>query len=235
MNELIGAALIFLGLLLATVGLVWLVGRGMAVALRRKTIRQMLQPLVVLGAGLAIGGLPFAYQSAYLAIVGLGERERIIEGERALNLTGWDRKGYGILQDKKDVAILEMGNADVTDDTLTLLAELPRLRELTLNDSAVTDLGLQRLARLPRLETLRIARTRVTPDGVREFLATPPPRLKQIDVSGNKIPTSILRQWKNAGPRADGGRAAGEPTAGEPVPRQDPSPGPADGVRRYVN
>ena len=221
MNELIGATLIFLGLLLATAGLLWLVGRGIGLLLRRRTVRQLLQPLLLLTAGLVIGGMPFVYQHAYLAIVGLGERERVIDGERALNLTGWDRAGYGILKDKADVAILEMGNKDVTDDTLALLDDLPNLKELTLNDSSVTDAGLAKLAQIPKLESLRIARTQVTAEGVRAFLATPPPRLRQIDVSGNEIPTSILRQWKNAAVGQDDGQNSPQRLA--------------DGERRYVN
>ena len=221
MNEIIGATLIFLGLLLAAGGLVWLVGRGLAVLVRRRTVRQLLQPLLLLTAGLVVGAVPFAYQHAYLAIVGLGERERVISGERALNLTGWDREGYEILKNKADVAILEMGNKDVTDDTLAILGELPKLKELTLNDSSVTDAGLAKLAHLPQLESLRIARTQVTAEGVRAFLAAPPPRLRQIDVSGNDIPTSILRQWKNA---------AGGLQDGQKPPHKI-----ADGERRYVN
>ena len=221
MNEIIGAALIFLGLLLSAAGLLWLVGRGIGLLLRRRTVRQLLQPLLLLTAGLVIGAVPFVYQHAYLAIVGLGERERVIGGERALNLTGWDRAGYGILKDKADVAILEMGNKDVTDDTLGLLDDLPNLKELTLNDSSVTDAGLAKLAQLPKLESLRIARTQVTAEGVRAFLAAPPPRLRQIDVSGNEIPTGILRQWKNA---------AGGQGAGQNSPQRL-----ADGERRYVN
>ena len=221
MNELIGATLIFLGLLLAATGLFWLVGRGLAVLVRRRTVRQLLSPLLLLMAGLVVGTVPFVYQHAYLAIVGLGERERVISGERALNLTGWDREGYDILKARPDVVILEMGNKNVTDDTLAMLSDLSMLKELTLNDSSVTDAGLATLARLPRLESLRIARTQVTAEGVRAFLATPPPRLRQIDVSGNEIPTSILRQWKNA--------AVGQNDAQNAPQRL------ADGERRYVN
>jgi hypothetical protein len=60
-----------------------------------------------------------------------------------------------------------------------MLGDLPKLKELTLNDSSVTDAGLAKLAQLPRLESLRIARTQVTADGVRAFLAAPPPRRRQ--------------------------------------------------------
>ncbi len=198
MSEQIGVVLLFVGLIAATVGLFWLLGRGLAVLFGKRQARQLLVPLALLGGGLVVGALPFAYQHVYLRIVGLGERERVLDGERALNLTGWDRDGYGIIAQRPDVAILEMGNPDVTDETLELLVDLPKLKELTLNDSGVTDVGLATLAQLPALETLRLARTKVTPEGLRRFLDAPPQRLSQIDVSGNGIPTTILRQWKNA-------------------------------------
>jgi hypothetical protein len=198
MSEIIGATLIFIGLLAVVGGLGWLLVRGLFLAFGRAGARRLLAPVALVAAGLVVGAAPFAYQHLYMTVVGLAERERVIDGARALNLTGWDRGDYSILARKPDVVILEMGNADVTDDTLVLLAGLPNLRELTLNDSAVTDAGLATLARLQSLESLRLARTRVTPDGVRAFLAAPPPRLRQIDVSGNRIPTAILREWRSA-------------------------------------
>jgi len=203
MSEIIGATLIFIGLLAVVAGLSWLVVRGLSLVFGRVAARRLLAPLALVAAGLVVGAAPFAYQHLYMAIVGLGERERVIDGARALNLTGWDRGDYSILVRKPDVAILEMGNADVTDETLALLAGLPNLRELTLNDSAVTDVGLATLGRLGSLESLRIARTRITPEGVRAFLAAPPPRLRQIDVSGNRIPAAMLREWRNAGATED--------------------------------
>jgi len=203
MSEQIGVVLVFLGLFMACGGIGWLGLRSVAVLLGRRRLRQLLVPLALLAGGLVVGAAPLVWQRVYLAVVGLGERERIIAGERALTLTGWDRSGYDILRTKRDVAILEMGNPDVTDDTLGLLADLPRLRELTLNDAAVGDAGLATLARLPALESLRIARTRVTPEGVGRFLEAPPPRLRQLDVSGNGIPTAILRRWKNAASEGD--------------------------------
>jgi hypothetical protein len=198
MSEQIGVVLVFAGLIAATGGLFWFLGRGLAVLLGKRQARQLLVPLALLGGGLVVGAVPFAYQNIYLRIVGLGERERLLDGERALNLTGWDRENYEILAQRPDVAILEMGNPDVTDETLELLVGLQKLRELTLNDSGVTDAGLVTLAKLPALETLRIARTRITPEGLRRLLDAPPRRLTQLDVSGNGIPTAILRQWKNA-------------------------------------
>lgn len=88
---------------------------------------------------------------------------------------------------------------DVTDDTMKLLADLPDLRELDVNDTAITDAGLERIAALPKLETLRIARTKVTADGVGKFVLTSK-TLKQIDVGGLNVPAKALREWKNADP-----------------------------------
>jgi hypothetical protein len=48
--------------------------------------------------------------------------------------------------------------------------------------------------------TLRAARTKISADGVRAFLEDPPPRLEQIDVSGNGIPAAPLHAWRNAAP-----------------------------------
>lgn len=198
MSEQIGVVLIFVGLLAAIVGFFWLVGRGLAVLFGRRETRQLLVPLAVLGGGLVVGASPFAYQSLYLRIVGFGERERVIDGDRALTLTGWDRDDYALLAERPDTVIVELGNPDVTDETLDLLLAMPKLRELTLNDSAITDAGLATLARLPALERLRIARTRVTPEGIERLLEAPPEHLRELDVSGNDIPTTILRAWKNA-------------------------------------
>ena len=130
--------------------------------------RRILAAFALASVGLAVGLTTFVAQRVYLMEVGLGER--VIDGERAVNLTGWDREGYDILAEKPNVAILEIGNANVTDET----------------------------PELPKMESLRIARTKVTPEGIRRFLDAPPPRLGQIDVSGNGVPTAILRCWKNA-------------------------------------
>lgn len=219
MSEQIGVILISVGLFLLAGGLFVLCGRGVSVLLGRSPRHRLVGPAGVIAAGLVLGAAPFVYQHLWFSIVGLGERERVVDGKRALVLTGWDRGDYSILTRKPDVEILEMGNADVTDETLELLAGLPRLRELTLNDSRITDAGLPKLRGLANLESLRIARTGVTTDGVSALLADPPPKLREIDVTGNGIATSVLRKWKNAGraapegggePRGDGATVATE-------------------------
>ncbi len=218
MSEVVGVGLLFGGLLLLVAGLIWLIVRSyrsrgflLASLLVLTTpvgpliyglihFRKCLRPLVLILAGLLTGALPFAFSHGLELLMGLGERERIIAGERHLVLTGWDRPDYSILNSRTDVVVLEMANPNVDDETLKLLLPLTNLRELTLNDSLISDAGLQLLRQLPALESLRIARTKITKDGIVEFLADPPAKLKELDVSGNSIPASALRKWKNQEP-----------------------------------
>ncbi len=218
MSEVVGVGLLFGGLFLLVVGLLWLIiqayrssGILLAAVLILTTplgpliyglihFRKSLKPFVLILAGLLIGAVPFAFSHGLELLMGLGERERIIAGERHLVLTGWDRPDYSILASREDVVVLEMGNPNVDDQTLKLLLPLSKLRELTLNDSVISDEGLQTLRQLPALQSLRIARTKITKDGVVKFLADPPAKLKELDVSGNSIPASALRKWKNQEP-----------------------------------
>src|SRR5437899_2914318 len=69
-----------------------------------------------------------------------GPRDKLVDGERHLTLTGWDRTDYAdFLGRKPDAVVLQMANADVTDDTLALLADMTRLRRLDVSHSQVTD------------------------------------------------------------------------------------------------
>ena len=212
-----GVILLFAGSLVMLFGLLWLIRNawrsrrwlgvllgltfflGTPLLYGLVCFRQNKRPLLVVIAGLVLGAIPFAADHAYEFVFGIGERERVINGERHLTLTGWDRNDYAMtLSRKKDTVVLEMGNHDVTDETLSLLTQLTQLKELTLNDTMVTDAGLATLKKLNSLESLRLARTKITKEGVSAFLADPPPNLLQIDVSGNSIPASALRKWKNA-------------------------------------
>jgi hypothetical protein len=217
-SEVVGVGLLFGGLFLLVIGLLWLVvqawrssGVVPAALLLLTTplgpliyglihFQKSLKPLVLVLSGLLIGAAPFAYSHGLELLLGLGERERIVAGERHLVLTGWDRPDYSILTSRTDVVVLEIGNPNVDDQTLKLLLPLTKLRELTLNDSVISDEGLKLLRQLPALESLRVARTKITKEGVGDFLADPPAKLKELDVSGNSIPASALRKWKNQEP-----------------------------------
>ena len=127
MSEQIGAVLVFVGLFLATSGLLVLIGRSLRVLLGRTERRRLLGPAALLAAGLVIGAVPLVAQHLYFSIVGRAERERVVNGRPALVLTGWDRRDYSILATKPGTEILEMGNADVTDAMNLLVVPEGRL------------------------------------------------------------------------------------------------------------
>jgi hypothetical protein len=94
MSEQIGAVLVFVGLFLATSGLLVFIFRSLRVLLGRTERRKLLGPAAILVAGLVVGSVPFAAQRLYFSIGGLAERERVVDGRQALVLTGWDRSDY---------------------------------------------------------------------------------------------------------------------------------------------
>jgi hypothetical protein len=216
--EVFGVGVVFLGAILLFVGILWLIRNAWQT---RKSLgvltfltaligplvfglfrfRHNKRALLIVLIGMIVGTVPFAADRAYEFVFGLSGRERIIDGERYLTLTGWDRNDYrAVFSRYSDVAVLEMGNRDVTDETLKSLIELPKLKELTLSDTPITDEGLEALAKRPALESFRLQRTKITKEGVTAFLSAPPSKLIEIDVSGNSIPASALRKWKNVDP-----------------------------------
>jgi hypothetical protein len=125
----------------------------------------------------------------------LGPREKTVDGERHITLTGWDRSDYALLRTKRDTVVLQMANPDVTDETLTHLEGMAKLRELDLNDTQVTDAGLALLSRLPSLQILRLRKTRVTNQGFLEHLASKS-TLRELDVRETEVASKTLRAWK---------------------------------------
>lgn len=215
MPENLAVPVLFAGMGFTAIGLIWLIAKAFAASKVWGLLTLLTTPLgpllyglgnwsrcrfplsmVVFGAILT--SAPLAYSRLFP--IDLGPRDRVIDGARHITLTGWDQKDYSILRNFKDVTVLELGNPDVTDETLTILAELPLLKELTLNDSGITDMGLNALSNLKNLETLRIARTKITAEGLQHFLEFPPPKVKELDVTGIQVPSSALRKWKNVDP-----------------------------------
>jgi Leucine Rich repeat len=128
------------------------------------------------------------------------ERMRIVDGKRHLTLTDWQDGDYNIIRRYPDVAVLQMANNDVTDDTLQLLEGCDKLETLDLNDTAITDKGLAVLAKLPALKELRLARTPITEEGVATYIF-PLQTLEHLDLTGVKgIPGKKKREWVAAKP-----------------------------------
>jgi hypothetical protein len=148
--------------------------------------------ILFLVCALAVGA---TYAAHYSHNIDLGPRERDVDGERHLTLTGWDRTDYDILKFKPDTAVLQMANPDVTDQTLELLDGMDKLYEIDLSRTQVTDAGLRRLTALPRLRILRLRGTQVTDAGFREHLANKE-SLEQVDLQETQVASNTLREWK---------------------------------------
>src|SRR5262249_40161194 len=153
-------------------------------------------PLLVILLGAAIVATPMAVNRYQQYFLDLGPRDKMVDGERHVTLTGWDEDDYTVVRLMPDVVVLQMANPDVTDETLDYLSGLKKPRELDLKDTKVTDAGLKQLAELPSLQILRLRGTKITADGFKEHLA-PLPGLLQLDMRGTQVPSAALRSWKN--------------------------------------
>jgi hypothetical protein len=141
-------------------------------------------------------GIPYGV-NAVAQRIDLGPREKVVNGEVHITLTGWDQKDYSILQSKATVVVLQMANPDVTDETLNYLHDLKLLREIDLNDTQITDRGLAVLKELPVLKSLRLRGTKITDAGFQRDLAEKD-SLMELDVRETSIASKTMRKWNNA-------------------------------------
>lgn len=193
--ELIGAASIAIGLLLGLIALPWLLVASIRARMGRTSWQGSRRAVSLLGAGLLLATVPLLANQILLRVLDLGPLETMVAGERHITLTGWDRHDYSILLRKPDVVVLQLANADVTDETLKLLAGMSQLKELDLNHTAVTDAGLELLAKLPKLESLRLKNTKITDAGFRTHLLEKA-SLVYLDLTGTEVASKTVREWK---------------------------------------
>lgn len=159
--------------------------------------RKGVAPLLLASLGILAAAAPPVYTLA--VPLDLGPRETMVAGERHITLTGWDRKDYSALKQRPDVSVLQMANADVTDQTLESLRGMKVLHKLDLNDTQVTDAGLIVLRDLPALAELYLARTRITDQGFRDALFAKD-SLMRLDLSGTQVSHETVRAWRDARP-----------------------------------
>jgi hypothetical protein len=159
--------------------------------------RRVRGPIVMLLLGLIVVAVPYGVNYYRQHFVDLGPREKMVDGELHITLTGWDQKDYSIVRYRPQVVVLQMANKDVNDETLSNLKGLELLRELDLNDTDIGDDGLAILASLPRLEELRLARTHISDEGFHKYLAAKE-SLKKLDLTGTAVKGKTKRDWKKA-------------------------------------
>jgi Leucine-rich repeat (LRR) protein len=196
MLERIAAVSIIIGTILGVVGLCWIFIRLLEVWLRKMPWKRLRGPALLIVLSMLMTGLPIVINSAVTRLISLGPLESNVAGERHLTLTGWDRQDYSVIANRTDTIVLQMANADVTDETLRYLASLKQLRELDLNNSQITDEGLKQLAELPKLRDLRLARTRITDEGFRQYLIGKE-SLMNLDLTGTSVSSKTVREWKS--------------------------------------
>ena len=178
-------------------GLAILVLPPLAVLFGFRHWRKGLVPLTWIAVGFLLTAFPPAF--SLLVPIDLGPRERIVDGQRHITLTGWDRKDYALLGSKNDVVVLQMANPDVTDQTLEKLKGMNSLKDLDLDNTQVTDAGLKVLKELPALSSLRLKNTKITDQGFQEALAGKD-SLMQLDLTGTGVSRETVKGWREAKP-----------------------------------
>ncbi len=159
--------------------------------------RKSRRPVLILLLAGILGAAPYGVNYYNEHFMVRGPREKQVNDELHITLTGVSAADYAMLQNKPNVVVLQMANPDVNDETLHYLRGMDQLRELDLNDTKVTDEGLAVLAELPHLEELRLARTTITDAGFRKHLAGKESLLK-LDLTGTKVKGKTKREWKKA-------------------------------------
>jgi hypothetical protein len=154
-------------------------------------------PLGLVLICILVAAIPALY-TLYVPL-NLGAREKVIEGEKHLTLTGSDAKEAPDLKQKQDVAVLQMANPDVTDSSLESLKGMKSLRDLDLSGTQVTDAGLQILKELPALSALRLARTKITDEGFRSALFAKD-SLMMLDLRNTQVSNETAQAWHDAKP-----------------------------------
>jgi Leucine Rich repeats (2 copies) len=159
--------------------------------------RKSLAPFLILLLGVVVGVTPIVFNRLFPERIDLGPRERQVDGELHITLTGWEPKNmdYSVLNARPQTVVLQMANEDVTDQTLEHLKGLTRLRELDLSNSQITDAGLKALQALPALEKLHLNNTHISDAGVRESLF-PIESLKELNVRKTPVTKKTRDEWK---------------------------------------
>jgi hypothetical protein len=208
-----GLRLFALGVVLVVLGMLWV----LVSAFRTRfwwglvTLTVVLSPIFLLfrwkraRPGVLLGLLGVCTVAAahvveeYSVTRQLTARERVVDGELRITLTGWNQTDYGILAARPDAVVVQMANPDVTDETLRYLLPMSQIKRLDLGGTKITDAGLATIARLTSLEELNLSRTAVTDQGLKDHLFNLE-SLKRLNVEGTRVSSATAKDWGAAKP-----------------------------------
>jgi hypothetical protein len=209
--EILALYLFGAGLVVATLGHIFLIIRGWQVSgwwalfLLFSPVgllflifhfRKAWLPIAVMLLGVATIASPFVL--SHFIKPDLGPYHSVDpEGHLVISLNGWDRTDYSILRHYPEAYKLQMSNADVNDQTLEYIRDMKDLRELELDRSKITDAGLAVLAGMPHLEVLKLRDTKVTEKGFQDHIV-PLASLKLIDLRGTEVSLASQAAWRKA-------------------------------------
>ena len=146
MFETYGIYVLVCGMVLILLGYLWLLVRAWRVDWRWGLalivfpvvlpiflcleIKRAVVPTAVLAVGLLLAGGTIGLNLYLAHHIDLGPRDKIVDGQRHITLTGWDKSAedYAALEMRPDTVVLQMANSDVTDETLGYLSGLTKLR-----------------------------------------------------------------------------------------------------------
>lgn len=199
MLEKFGAISIVLGIILGVVSFLWLLVCQFKVWFRKGSEKQLRAPFALLVVAGILGVGPILLNSVVSRNAKLGPLNPVVNGERHLTLTGWNRSDYSVIVPLTDTVVLQMANPDVKDSTLKYVADFSSLREIDLSHTQITDASLEILARFGRLNDLRLAETKITDEGFRKYLLGKE-SLKKLDLTGTSVSDETIDEWKAAKP-----------------------------------
>jgi hypothetical protein len=144
-----------------------------------------------------VGFTPLVWSQIEQRYYRFGPREKMVDDELHITLTGWNQDDYSRLARRPEVVVLQMANEDVTDETIEYLRNMTELRELDLDNTKITANGLAILATLPKLQSLHLRNTAISDEDFTTHLADKE-SLLEIDLIGTKVASKTLRKWKSA-------------------------------------
>lgn len=211
MPERYGVALLAIGAILMLFGWAWLTIRAFRervwwgigcllfppalIGFAYKHWNRSAQPTMVILTGIITVGATFGVSHLLASTVDLGKWETRVDGQIHVTLTDWDRTDYSFLKTRRDIVVLQMANADVTDEVVAQLDGSQMLKELDLSNSAVTDRSLPILAKIPNLHSLRLKGTKISDEAFREHLLNKE-SLRMLDLRETGVASKTKREWK---------------------------------------